>query len=183
MSIQFSHGGRFQRGRGIGGLLRLAKGLFKPVIQTIGKAAKSNTGKVIGRALKNQAIESATNLANDVLSGNSLKEGVEREVNNIKDRVVKSNKGKALGRALKKQAIESATNLATDILSGNSLKKGVEREVNNINGRVVLGLQHLGEDRDKKKKNKNVQNSNSKKKTTVIKKPVGKWVWFEDDSD
>ena len=84
MSIRFSHGGRFQRERGIGGLLRLAKGLFKPVIQTIGKAAKSNTGKAVGRALKNQAIESATNLATDILSGNSLKEGVEREVNNIK---------------------------------------------------------------------------------------------------
>ena len=124
MSIRFSHGGRFQRGRGIGGLLRLAKGLFKPVIQTIGKVAKSNTGKVIGRALKNQAID-------------------------------------------------SATNLATDILSGNSLKKGVEREVNNIKGRAVLGLQHLGEDRDNKKKNKKVQNSNGKKKTKAIKKQLG----------
>ena len=88
MSIRFSHGGRFQRGRGIGGLFRLAKGLFKPVIQTIGKAAKSNTGKVIGRALKNQAIETATNLATDVLSGNSLKEGVQREVNNLRGRAV-----------------------------------------------------------------------------------------------
>ena len=136
MSIRFSHGGRFQRGRGIGGLLRLAKGLLKPVIQTIGKAAKANTGKAVGRALKNQAIE-------------------------------------------------SATNLATDILSGNSLKEDVEREVNNMKGRAVLGLQHLGEDnyRDKKKKNKKVQNSNSKNKTKVIKKPVGKWVWFEDDND
>ena len=84
MSIRFSGGERFQRGRGIGGLLRLAKQLFKPVIQTIGKAAKSTTGKAMGRALKNQAIETATNLATDILSGNSLKEGVEREVNNIK---------------------------------------------------------------------------------------------------
>ena len=139
MSIRFSGGERFQRGRGIGGLLRLAKGLFKPVIQTIGKAAKSTTGKAMGRALKNQAIE-------------------------------------------------TATNLATDILSGNSLKEGVEREVNNIKGRAVLSLKHLGEDkednyRDKKKKNKKVQNSNGKKKTKVIKKPVGKWVWFEEDSD
>ena len=187
MSIWFSHGGRFQRGRGIGGLLRLAKGLFKPAIQTIGKAAKSNTGKAIGRALKNQAIESAINLATDVLSGNSLKEGVESEVNNIKDRVVKSNKGKAVGRALKNQAIESVTNLATDVLSGNSLKEGVEREMNNIKGRAALGLQHLGEDKEdkyrvKKKKNKKVQNSNGKKKTKVMKKPVGKWVLFEDDS-
>ena len=112
-----------------------------------------------------------------------------------------------MGRALKNQAIETATNLATDILSGNSLKEGVEREVNNIKGRAVLSLQHLGEDtednylyiylpylqhfgedkednyRDKKKKNKKVQNSNGKKKTKAIKKPVGKWVWFEEDSD
>ena len=71
---------------------------------------KSTTGKPIRRALKNQAIESATNLATDVLSGNSLKEGVEREVNNIKDRVVKSNKGKAVGRAIKNQTIQTATN-------------------------------------------------------------------------
>ena len=88
MSIRFSGGERFQRGRGIGGLLRLAKGLFKPVIQTIGKAVKSTTGKAVGRALKKQAIETATNLATDILSGNSLKEGVEREVNNIKGRAV-----------------------------------------------------------------------------------------------
>ena len=84
MSIRFSGGERFQRGRGIGGLLRLAKGLFKPAIETIGRAVKSNTGKAVGRVLKKQAIETATNLATDILSGNSLKEGVEREVNNIK---------------------------------------------------------------------------------------------------
>ena len=84
MSIRFSGGERFQRGRGIGGLLRLAKGLFKPAMETIGRVVKSNTGKAVGRVLKKQAIETATNLAGDILSGNSLKEGVEREVNNIK---------------------------------------------------------------------------------------------------
>ena len=84
MSIQFSHGGRFQRGRGIGGLLRLAKGLFKPVIQTIGKAVKSNTGKAIGRALKHQAISTGTNLLADIVAGNNLKEGIDRKVGNIR---------------------------------------------------------------------------------------------------
>ena len=88
MSIRFSGGERFQRGRGIGGLLRLAKGLFKPAIETIGRVVKSNTGKAVGRVLKKQAIETATNLAGDILSGNSLKEGVEREVNNIKDKTL-----------------------------------------------------------------------------------------------
>ena len=86
MSIQFSGGERFQRGRGIGGLLRLAKGLFKPVIESIGKAMRSNTGQAIGNALKDQAINTAKNLATDVLTGNPLKEGVKREVHNIRNR-------------------------------------------------------------------------------------------------
>ena len=64
--------------------------MFKPVIQTTDKAAKSTTGKAVGRALKNQAIETASNLATDILSGNSLKDGVEKEVNNIKGRAVLS---------------------------------------------------------------------------------------------
>ena len=86
MSIRFSGGERFQRGRGIGGLLRLAEGLFKPAIESIGRVVRSNTGQAIGNALKNQAIDTAKNLATDVLSGNNLKEGVKREVHNIKNR-------------------------------------------------------------------------------------------------
>ena len=61
MSIWFSGGERFQRGRGIGGLLRLAKGLFKPVIESIGKAMRSNTGQSIGNAIKDQSIKTAKN--------------------------------------------------------------------------------------------------------------------------
>ena len=49
MSIQFSGGERFQRGRGIGGLFRLAKGFFKPVIESIGKARSFNPGQAIGQ--------------------------------------------------------------------------------------------------------------------------------------
>ena len=66
---------------------------------------KSTTGKAMGRALKNQAIETATNLATDILSGNSLKEGVEREVNNIKGRAVlgeDNNNDRELKRITKK---------------------------------------------------------------------------------
>ena len=86
MSIRFSGGDRFQRGRGIGGLLRIAKNLFQPVVRTIGKAIKSNTGKAIGNALKEQAIESGTNLMKDVILGNDLKEGVHREFKTFKER-------------------------------------------------------------------------------------------------
>jgi len=86
MSLRFRGGDRFQRGRGIGGLLRFAKGLFQPVLQTIGKAVKSNTGRAITSALKTQAIDTAKNLATDALLGNNLKEGLNREATNIRAR-------------------------------------------------------------------------------------------------
>ena len=86
MSIRFSGGDRFQRGRGIGGLLRIAKNLFQPLVRTIGKAVNSNTGRAIGKALKEQAIESGTNLVTDVLRGNNISEGFKREVNTFKEK-------------------------------------------------------------------------------------------------
>ena len=52
MSIRFSGGERFQRGRGIGGLLRLAKGLFKPAIESIGRVVRSNTGQAMEMHLR-----------------------------------------------------------------------------------------------------------------------------------
>ena len=89
MGIQFRGGQRFQRGRGIGGLLRMAKSLFKPVLNTVGKVLKSNTGKAIGHAIKEQAIETGTNLLTDAIKGNNMQEGLKREQNNIKARAAK----------------------------------------------------------------------------------------------
>ena len=51
---------------------------------TIGKAVKSNTGKAVGRALKKQANSTGTNLLADIVAGNNLKEGIDREVGNIR---------------------------------------------------------------------------------------------------
>ena len=86
MSIRFSGGDRFQRGRGIGGILRIAKNLFQPIIGTIGRAVKTYTGKAIGKAIKEQVIESGVNLAADALRGNNLSEGLNREVKSFKER-------------------------------------------------------------------------------------------------
>ena len=58
--------------------------MFKPLIGTIAKAAKSSTGKAIGRALKDQAISPGTNLLADLAAGKHLKEGIDREVGNIR---------------------------------------------------------------------------------------------------
>ena len=43
-----------------------------------------NTVQAIGNALEDQAINTAKNLATDVLTGNLLREDVKREVHNIK---------------------------------------------------------------------------------------------------
>ena len=62
MSLRFRGGDYIQRGRGIGGLLRMAKSIFLPFMKTAGKsiikAGKSKAGKVVLGAIKDQAISS-----------------------------------------------------------------------------------------------------------------------------
>ena len=60
--------------------------MFQPIIGTIGRAVKSNTGKAIGKAIKEQVIERGVNLAADALRGNNLSVGLNREVNSFKER-------------------------------------------------------------------------------------------------
>ena len=90
MSLRFRGGGYIQRGRGIGGLLRLAKSVFLPLMKTAGKtvikAAKSKTGKMIGNAIKEQAISSGTNLLADAVRRNDLEESLHNEGQNIRQR-------------------------------------------------------------------------------------------------
>ena len=89
MSLRFVGGERIQRGRGIGGLLRMIKSLFTPVLKSVGKnvvrAATSNTAKSIAKTLGEQAIESGINLATDALRGNNLKERVNNEFASFKN--------------------------------------------------------------------------------------------------
>ena len=49
-------------------------------MRTVGKAVKSNTGKAIGNAIKEQVNESGTNLAVDALRGNNLSDGINRRI-------------------------------------------------------------------------------------------------------
>ena len=84
MSLRFNGGYPIQRGRGIGGLLRTVATFFKPVVKSIGKTAakavKSDTAKMIGKSLKEQAINSAMNLTSDAIRGNDLNESLKNEV-------------------------------------------------------------------------------------------------------
>ena len=53
MAPYFHGGERLQRGRGIGGLLRIASKLFRPMGTLTAKALKSQTRKKIIEAVKN----------------------------------------------------------------------------------------------------------------------------------
>ena len=87
MAPYFHGGERLQRGRGIGGLLRIASKLFRPMGTLTAKALKSQTGKKIVNAVKNQAIDSSINVAKDLVEGKSFKESLKEEFENAKSNV------------------------------------------------------------------------------------------------
>ena len=93
MTLTFVGGEPLQRGRGLGGLLRLVKSVFTPIAKTAVKAAKSNTGKAIFKALKEQAIDSSVNLASDALRGNNIKESFQNEVESIRQNTANTLEG------------------------------------------------------------------------------------------
>ena len=90
MSLHFRGGELQQKGKGIGGFFRIVSSALKPLVKSVGQsvlnAATSSTGKAIGRAISEQALESTLNMTNDYLSGNSLTESFENEKKNLKNK-------------------------------------------------------------------------------------------------
>lgn len=88
MSLRFRGGERLQRGRGIGGLLRLFKSVFSPLVKSAGKtivkAATSDTGKAVLRNIKDQAIDSAVKLTADAIRGENMGESLQNEIQEVK---------------------------------------------------------------------------------------------------
>ena len=88
MSLRFRGGERLQRGRGIGGLLRLFKSVFSPLVKSAGKtivkAATSDTGKAVLRNIKDQAIDSAVKLTADAMRGEDMGESLQNEMQQVK---------------------------------------------------------------------------------------------------
>ena len=88
MSLRFVVGEHLQRGRGIGGILRLMKSVFSPVAKSVGKkvvsAIKSSSGKKILNVLKDQAIDSSMTLASNAMKGNDMNTSIQDELNNVK---------------------------------------------------------------------------------------------------
>ena len=88
MSLRFRGGERLQRGRGIGGLLRLLKSVFSPLVKSAGKtivkAATSDTGKAVLRNIKDQAIDSAVKLTTDAIRGEDMDVSLQNEMQQVK---------------------------------------------------------------------------------------------------
>ena len=88
MSLRFRGGERLQRGRGIGGLLRLLKSVFSPLVKSAGKtivkAATSDTGKAVLRNIKDQAIDSAVKLSVDAIRGEDMDVSLQNEMQQVK---------------------------------------------------------------------------------------------------
>ena len=111
MSLNFRGGELQQKGKGIGGFFRIVNSVLKPLIKRVGqsvlKAATSSTGKAIGRAISEQALESTLNMTQDYLTGNSLSESFENEKKNLKNKA-KEILSKQRGRgAPKRKQVES----------------------------------------------------------------------------
>ena len=83
MSRRFIGGDRIQRGRGIGGILRIASRLLSPIAKVVKSALQTDTGRKIGNAVKQQAIESSINLASDIAKGKTVKQSFKDELEKI----------------------------------------------------------------------------------------------------
>ena len=106
MPLHFRGGELQQKGKGIGGFFRIVSSVLKPLVKRVGQsvlnAATSSTGKAIGRAISEQALQSTLNMTHDYLSGNSLSESLENEKKNIKEKA-KTILSKQRGRGAPKQ--------------------------------------------------------------------------------
>ena len=132
MSLRFRGGVRLQRGRGIGGLLRLVKSLFTPLVKSAGKsivkAATSNTGKAVLNSIKDQAIDSGIKLATDALRGEDMNESLQSELQTVKHKaadglesVVRNRK-----RTSKQNGIRGDSNIDKQSLSRS---KNIKRKI------------------------------------------------------
>ena len=125
MTLRFRGGERLQRGRGIGGLLRLVKSVFSPLVKSAGKtvikAVKSDSGKMLGNALKEQAISSAINLVGDVVKGNNIKESIQNEITSSRENL--GDTIKSINPRNKKRKIEKISPKQHKVVSSKKRRK------------------------------------------------------------
>ena len=127
MGLHFVGGERIQRGRGVGGLLKLATKLFFPVAKIAQKALKSKTGQKIVNAVKDQAVNSSMNIANELIQGKSIKDSFSNELKTVKKKAKRkaveigvdlvNNQNKKIKRKKKKKKKIKSKSFKRDIFS------------------------------------------------------------------
>jgi hypothetical protein len=110
MGMYFAGTDRIQRGRGIGGLLKLASKLFTPLASFTKKALTSKVGEKVVKAVKKQAIDSSINIAKDLAAGKNVKESLKSEFENAKQNS-------------KRKALETGSDYLESQLKSHSAKK------------------------------------------------------------
>ena len=135
MSLRFVGGEHLQRGRGIGGLLRLMKSVFSPVAKSVGKkvvsAIKSSSGKKILNVLKDQAIDSSMTLASNALKGNDMNTSIQDELNNVK-----SNLSTVIDE-LRKNRKRSHENQSGSGIKKKQLKRNKRKPIRNYSSKEI----------------------------------------------
>ena len=117
---------------GIGGLLRLVKSLFTPLVKSAGrstvKVGTSNTDKAVLSSIKDQAIDSGIKLATDALRGEDMNESLQSELQTVKHKaadglesVVRNRK-----RTSKQNGIRGDSNIDKQSLSRS---KNIKRKI------------------------------------------------------
>ena len=90
-------GDRFQHGRGFGGffsgLFRTLKPLFSMGLSAGKKVLTSDAAKSLGRAALDIGKESMKNVAVDVLTGKNVKESVDKELDEAKQKIAEKIRG------------------------------------------------------------------------------------------
>ena len=131
MTFRFIGGERVQRGKGIGGFMKIASRLFYPVVNIAKKALQSKTGRKIVDAVKEQAIDSSINIAKEIASGKNVKESLKDEFKNVK----KNTKRKALEisadhiKRVRKQALSENRKKIKSESTTKNMKKKKKRDI------------------------------------------------------
>ena len=133
MSIRFRGGERLQRGRGIGGILRLVKSVFSPIVKSFGrtavKAVTSKTGKKALKSIQEQMVSSAVNMTADVIKGNDLGESFQNAVTDVRQKTgdaiksIRENNIKGTSKPKKKTTKRKAVTFNPKHMSKKDIKK------------------------------------------------------------
>jgi LPS O-antigen subunit length determinant protein (WzzB/FepE family) len=119
MGLYFTGSERIQRGRGIGGILRIASKLFAPLASFTKKALSSKVGEKVVKAVKKQAIDSSINIAKDLAAGKNVKESLKGEFENVKQNS-------------KRKALEMGSDYLESQLKSHSGNKKNKKNIKNI---------------------------------------------------